>query len=47
MRLNRFQKIHRTCRRKSTARAGSAEQAEERREYVLVKANEKAEQSEH
>ena len=47
MDLNRFQKIRRTAWRKSTARPGAAEQAEERRQCELVKPNEKAKQSEH
>src|SRR5437879_6045698 len=47
MRLNCFQKIRRTGRCKSTARAGSAKQTEKRRDRALIKPNEKAKQSEH
>src|SRR4029077_14025044 len=47
MDLNCFQKIRRTAWCKPTARARSAEQAEERRQRELVKPNQKAKQSEH
>src|SRR5947207_1706165 len=47
MRLHGFQKIRRARRRKSTARAGTAEQTKKRRERALINANEKTNQTEH